>query len=594
MNTRTTIANTAFLVMITLCAISTHAQQPAEPAIGGEEFTELATDNGEVTGAHAPEQGTGENLISIALDDVEMVDVVRMFTKLSGANIIATPSNLTGRVTVNLNDVEWQPAMISILDMHGLALLEKSPGSGVFSIIQKPEGEAEPLKVETFFLKYATVGDLTTVIERMLVPGANVSTFASRNALIVRSTASNLSEVKQVIEIVDVMRTQVFIEAKFMELDDNAIEDLGINWQVLQGYKLSAGNLTRTINETKSWDRANSMQVEQYETRTHTDNANERYDINNQQYEESTTRYVEAPPDSGNYITETAITPTRLISDSISSGLAYSTSVDDKGYNTYDYFNKTVSDVRTAVLGADDFQMVLSALKQMNGVSVVSNPKIIVANEEPAVIQIGQVRRPFISTVTPATDNSAPFTTYNPGDPVNLGVDLTVTPTVNTASNITVKIVPTLRRFVGDDVAPNGQTYPIVAEKKINTVFCIESGKTVAIGGLTETQERDETSKIPLLGSIPIIGKYLFSHTHKEQVQQETIIFVTVGLAIPSEIEPDKGLPENTTLTRQHLIKQRLRDYARENDIEDTRKETDEEIVKRAEARRARLLKRRN
>jgi Flp pilus assembly secretin CpaC len=53
----------------------------------------------------------------------------------------------------------------------------------------------------------------------------------------------------------------------------------------------------------------------------------------------------------------------------------------------------------------------------------------------------------------------------NPGDPVDLGVKLTVTPTVNTASNITVRIEPELTRFLSDAVAPNGQTYPIHREE---------------------------------------------------------------------------------------------------------------------------------
>lgn len=576
----------AIFTVATSCAIAQDAAPPAGAA-GEEEFTELAMDDDEIAGVRAPEEGMGEETISVALDDVEMVDVVKMFTKLSGANIIATPSNLTGRVTVNLNDVQWRPAMIAILDMHGLALIEKTPGSGVFSIIDKPEGQAEPMLVETFFLKYATVGDLSSVITGMLTPGANVSSFASRNALIVRSTSANLSEVRTLIDIIDVMRKQVFIEAKFMELDDGAIENLGINWQVLQGYKFGAGNLTRTFNDSKTWERSKNVDVIQYDRRGHQDNSDERYDINDQQYEEFTTTDIESPPGSGRYRTDTTRTPTRLISDTIDTGLSAESVA-------FDHFSKVVSDVRTAVLGMDDFQIVLSALKQMNGVSIISNPKIIVANEETAEIHIGQVERPFISTVTPATDNSAPFTTYNPGDPVTFGIDLTVTPTINTASNITVVIEPVLRRFLRNAVAPNGQTYPIVSEKKIHTVFCLESGKTVAIGGLTETTEREVVTKIPLLGSIPIIGKYLFSHTRKEEMQSETIIFVTVGLASPSTIEADQGLPENTTLTRQHLIKKKLRDYVRESEMEDTRKKTDRAVSKLAEKRRSRLLKRRN
>ena len=60
--------------------------------------------------------------LAINLDDVELSEVVRMFTKLTDANIVATPEDLEGRVTVHLKDVEWEPALESILAQKGLTL----------------------------------------------------------------------------------------------------------------------------------------------------------------------------------------------------------------------------------------------------------------------------------------------------------------------------------------------------------------------------------------------------------------------------------------------------------------------------------------
>ncbi|NQU39038.1 MAG: hypothetical protein HQ523_03710 [Lentisphaerae bacterium] len=485
--------------------------------------------------------------ISITLDDVEILDVVRMFTRISGANIIATPSNLNGRVTVNLTDVEWKPALESILDMHGLALDEKLPGSGVYRIVPRPAGSPEPMKVETFFLSYAAVANVSPVVTSMLAAGGTVSDFPSKNALVVRSTAANLGEIQQVITEIDTPRDQVFIEAKFMELNDQAIKDLGINWQALSGYSIGASSLQVDLRKSRVWEDQRSDALARRDLRGATDTLNERYDIYNDQYEEQTLEFLESPPDSGNFISQTTITPTRETVDSIDAGADVLSDVSRA-------FTKSISDARTAVLSAADFQVVLSALKQMSGISVVSNPKIIVANEEIATIHIGQTERPFISSVTPGQQGIAPVVTYNPGEPVDLGVKLTVTPTVNTSSNITVKIEPELTRFLRDAEAPNGQTYPIIATKKITTIFSLDSGKTVAIGGLTETTDREVTSKIPLLGSIPILGKYLFSHTHQEKSQEETIIFVSVGLAMPDSILRETGLPEDTELTRRHLI----------------------------------------
>ena len=87
--------------------------------------------------------------ISVAFEDAPLAMVVNVFTKWSGANIIATPSNLQGTVTVNLEDVEWQPALKAILAMQDLSLQENTPGSGVYSIIPVSPDAPPPLVMET-------------------------------------------------------------------------------------------------------------------------------------------------------------------------------------------------------------------------------------------------------------------------------------------------------------------------------------------------------------------------------------------------------------------------------------------------------------
>ena len=128
-----------------------------------------------------------------------------------------------------------------------------------------------------------------------------------------------------------------------------------------------------------------------------------------------------------------------------------------------------------------------------------------------------------------------------------------MTPTINNLSNVTVRIAPTLSRFVSNKVAPDNNTYPVESTKTIKTTFSLENGKSSGIGGMTETYERDEVTNIAFLGDIPLLGKYLFCHTHKQRTQTETIIFVTVGLANPRTIVRSEGLPEDTTLVQKHL-----------------------------------------
>jgi type II secretory pathway component GspD/PulD (secretin) len=528
------------------------AGEAAAAVPDSEETVELETEGLTIPGVLVRASDTNAGLISITLDDVPLQDVVRMFTRISGANIIATATNLQGRVTVNLQDVEWKPALNSILDMHKLQLSEKAPGSGIYSITPVQPGAPEPRVSETIFLTYASVSGVVTVATRLVGDQGTVSPYAVGNALVIQAPAATIMEVRRVVREIDVPRNQVFIEAKFVELSDQAIKDLGINWQVLEGYSVGLRGMQASWQENFDKTKSRTDRSIQSDSRSRVDEINERFDINGNQYEESTTTIEEQPPGSGNFVANTVVTPTRNITDGIDQSLNVSRELQDSAI-------RSLSQVRTAILGVDDFALVLSALKQTDGISIVSNPKIIVANEQSATIKIAD-EEPNIKVtrerstvqgqpelVTSELDPTRPYFTY--------GITVEVTPTINTSSNITVRIKPELSRFVRDKVAPDGNTFPVTATKTIETVFSMESGRTAAIGGLTETVDRDVETKVPLLGDIPLIGKYLFSHSSRQKNQKETIIFVTVGLANPYSMGANTGLPETSDLIHRHLLR---------------------------------------
>ncbi len=503
-----------------------------------------------------------QNLISVALDDVPLQDVVRLFTKISGANIIASSTNLQGKVTVNLQDVEWKPALDSILDMYSLMVIEKVPASSIYSVTVKPPGAADPMISQSIFLNHAQVSNVAAIVTRMLVKEGIVSAFPNANALVIRSTAANISEIRKVVEEIDLPRQQVYIEAKFLELTDEAIKDLGINWQVLEGYGVGLATMSQTLTDSRSKFNGQRTGLGTVDSDLRAAGASSPGVPGSGATDSRSSKDVLT---SGNSLS---------LSDTTLNGLQ-STVSSSSGRDVSDTISKSanysreseriagqhLSDVRTAVLSADDFRVVLSALQQINGISVVSNPKIIVANEETANIKIGNKEPNIKGTVTPGQQGQANTTTYALDEKLpyfQYGITVDVTPTINSQGNIRVNIVPTLSRFISNKTSPDNNTYPITSEKTIKTSFSLESGKTAAIGGLTETEERDEVKKVPLLGDIPLIGKYLFTHTHKRRTQTETIIFVTVGLANPKTLQRDEGLPEDTTLTQKHMEAKRL------------------------------------
>lgn len=559
-------------------------------AEGRYDFISVPSDN------EADDETTREEgLISIALDNVDLEDVVRMFTRISDANIIATSSNLVGSVTVNLTDVQWKAALTSILGMHSLALVEAPPGSRVYTIVPRAADAPEPMIVETIFLKYTSVADIGQVIRLMLAPGGAVSEFPSRNALVLRTTDANRVEINDVVEEIDVPGKQVCIETKFMELNDQATRKLGIRWDSLDefGINLQAGPFTSTESTEKSQIRSDTQ--DRWDRRNNRDDVIELYDDDNVQYQVESTEIVELP--DGTFITRTKTDPTREVTDTIDRGQEVSQTVVDQ-------FTHAIVQQQAAILTIDSLNVILSALRQLDGVSIISNPKIIVANGNTnAHFSVGE-REPIIrkeiqrgTTDSPGDIVTAQLDTQLNTDYIRdgylqTGIDLRVIPVVKTDDLIEAEITPTLRRKIGNKQVEDN-TWPIISVKEIRTRFTLRSGQTVAIGGLTDTQDSKNESKVPLLGDIPLLGKYLFSHSEDVTRQVETIIFVTLSLAQPEMLSRGDGIPEDAELVHKKLIESSARKQKFQADIESIREAAGKESADRENKAKSRLLRRR-
>ena len=492
-------------------------------------------------------------LISVSLKEVELNSVIRLFATLSAANIIvpAMEGDVgTVKVDVNLKDVEWKPALQAILETQSLELYEKNPGTDVYSVRKKLADAPAAMNVKTFKLNFATVSAVNDMIKNMVPDSGKISLFPARNTIVVQSTPENLAEIQMMIAAIDLPRQQVFIEAKFMELTDSASEKLGIDWQVLGGYGVGVKGIGGTYNyaDSKKDGINNSSSV----------GGNRYTDIAGRPYENMTAEpttldssgnpiidYPARPGSSDPNATRSfGVTPT-----TVSKTINGVTSVDDS----------TVARTLGATMSASDFGLVLAALKETTGAKVVSNPKVIVANEETATIHIGK-KKPNVRGTSQTAGDSQRVTTYGLDDKEPYfedGIKVNVTPTINTSSNITVKIQPTLDRLETDAqafTAPDGTRFYGKSTKTITTLFSLGDGQTAAIGGLTQTSSDDIERKVPILGSIPLIGR-LFSYSAKTRDQVETVIFVTVGLANPEHIDMSTGLPEESSLTMRQNAK---------------------------------------
>lgn len=503
------------------------------------------------------------NLISLSLEAVPVADVVSMFARtIEEANIVTGTNDLNGVVTVNVKNVMWEDALTVILDSVGLAKVRNK--GNIYTIVPKDQLDLAPLESVVYPLDYMSAEEVLPVVKQMCISEGAGAFSAPGNTIVIKETIDRISKIRSAIADIDKPREQVFIEAKFVELNAEAREDIGVDWSVLQGYKVGLEKMSVKMTDTRKDVQSRSDTMNQYDIWGNSDSVRNMYDAEGNSVTMKGDTYSVWPNASGDEVTKISQDPivARESVDTTGRGKSVRSAVEDT-------YTKTLDDVRTAILSPADFSLVISALRQNEGVKVVSNPKIIVLNEETANIDIG-TREPNISTEAITADNQPTryISSLNEDEPYfQFGISLNVTPTVNTMSNITVRIEPTLTRYVSDKEAPDGNTFPVRSTKTIKTMFNLSSGKTVAIGGLTEVDNRDDEKKIPVLGSIPVLGR-LFSHTSKTHSQAETIIFVTVALADPDRINENQGLPEGTALTRKYMIERETEQEVFDKELE--------------------------
>jgi type IV pilus assembly protein PilQ len=160
----------------------------------------------------------------------------------------------------------------------------------------------------------------------------------------------------------------------------------------------------------------------------------------------------------------------------------------------------------------------LRALEQDNQGKVLSNPRVVTQNQQPAVILQGQ-QLPYL-----ITDAQTGQTTYEFKDAL---LCLLVDPQIlnNDEIILDVEIQKDAR---GRQLVANASEIPIDT-KRVKTNVRVKSGETVVLGGIFEQETASTTNKVPLLGEIPLLG-WLFKTNNKEEAKTELIIFLTPRL----------------------------------------------------------------
>ncbi len=167
--------------------------------------------------------------------------------------------------------------------------------------------------------------------------------------------------------------------------------------------------------------------------------------------------------------------------------------------------------------------VVLNALDSVTDVNIISSPQLMVLDNQTATLQVGD-QVPFATQSAVSVDDpGAPI--VNAIQQVDTGVILSVTPRVNPGGLVIMEI----EQEVSEAVATTSSTStasPTIRRSKISTTVAVQSGETVALGGLIQDTRTRKTQGIPLLSRLPIVGP-LFGSKQDDTDRTELLVLIT-------------------------------------------------------------------
>ena len=188
----------------------------------------------------------------------------------------------------------------------------------------------------------------------------------------------------------------------------------------------------------------------------------------------------------------------------------------------------------TSLLGYNfDMDGLINFLKTQGDVTIVSNPKILTLNNQPAIINVGEEKnyKYTLGTTTTTTNGVIQADPQFQVGSTFVGVTLGIVPQVTQNNNIILKINPIISEISKNHIDKDGNPNlaPDIKIKQLSSIIKVKNNQRVIIGGLVQKKIEDKTTKIPLLGDIPLLGLAFKSKT-KVESKSELIIVMSPKL----------------------------------------------------------------
>ena len=468
--------------------------------------------------------------VTLSVNGLTLRRVIELVAAAGGCRYEVQADAVVLRPLGDVGEVEMEffpVARATVLRMTGQSgLANSSKGAPA------QQGEAEAIRA--FLQQAGIVFDAT--------PGASLAYDGA--SIIVSQTPRNLERIRALLSRYRDVR-QVEIEAKFMEVQEGALEELGVNWRV-------------TRRGVAQFDPATGEPL--------IDGGGRQVYKPQEVYDTSGSNRSLPGAFSGSQTTSDILVDGEAVANMAAPTLPGAAQLADKAAPL-----ATIS----GFVGEFDVAAVVRALSQQQGSDLLSAPKVTVLSGNVATITVAQeLRYPQsygeirseVGTSSAQNSGSAGVTITS-GTPQsfttrNVGVELQVLPTVEEDNDaISLDLHPKVTEFEGfveyggpslaisggrSVTVPPGFYQPIFSVREVTTKVTLWNGATLVMGGLTREEVKTVNDKVPVLGDIPLLGR-LFRSKGESAQKRNLLIFVTANLlspgGAPRSQAPAAGLP---------------------------------------------------
>src|SRR6266850_3827163 len=388
--------------------------------------------------------------------------VLRLLARQAKINMVVS-DQVTGTVTMRLEDVTALQAIAIIVKAKGLFMDQIDH---VYYIKTPAEKTAEPTESDSYQFSYSRAKDVAPLLASQLSSKDPPQFDERTNTIFFRETRSNIDTVRKLLVTIDKPTKQVMIEARLVEVTANPLQSYGIDWAGTVG--------SASQGKTFSYGAPRST--------------------------------------SG-----TTSTGGNIPLSDLALG-------NPANPNILGNFSKLIPG-QFAILSVPQMSATLRFLNEDADAEFLANPRVVTADNLQAKIEINRAQ-----PVPQLNFNEQTATAVFGGfQDKKFGNTLIVTPSINKDNFVTMKVKPEISNKVGDSTfvfAGATVSSPIIDTRTLESNVLIQSGDTLAIGGLIQDEVAKARNKVPLLGDVPVLG-YLFQEHLNARTKRNLLVFVT-------------------------------------------------------------------